>query len=156
MNIFKKLKTFYKSKDAHFLYIDSENFKRYRLIIWLIIKLNKNYRWCEIYREQYKNHHKIVVFALRWYGKNVKRRTNGYAKEKVLSGEAKNCIYCDTLLTEDNATAEHVIPISQGGSNSKINLLVCCKKCNNDRGDDDFVEYLSSKKPHLKGQKIYL
>jgi 5-methylcytosine-specific restriction endonuclease McrA len=96
------------------------------------------------------------VFALKWYGKNVKRRTNGFAKERVLTGEAKTCIYCDVKLTEKNATAEHVVPISQGGSNSKINLLVCYKQCNNDRGDDDFNEYLISKKPYLKGLKIYL
>lgn len=156
MNILKKLKNIKDSKDAHFLYIDNETFKRYRLIIWLMIYFNKNYKWCEIYRHTYKNHKNIVVFALRWYGKNVKRRTNGYAKEKVELGEAEHCIYCKERLTKENATAEHIIPVASGGNNAQVNLVVCCKSCNNQRSDQDFYEYIYSVRPELKGRRFFI
>lgn len=156
MSIWKKLINFSKSKEAHFLYLDLKTFKRYRFLIWLVINFNKNYKWCEIYRKKYKNHTEIVVFALRWYGKNVKRRTNGFAKERVLTGEAIKCIYCDGRLTKENATAEHILPVASGGNNCQVNLIVCCLACNNERGDANFYEYLYSKKPQLKGMKLFI
>lgn len=156
MNIFKKLKTIKDSKDAHFLYIDNKTFKKYKFVIWLIVYFNKNYKWCEIYRHSYKNHINIVVFALRWHGKNVKRRTNGYAKEKVELGEVKYCIYCKSKLTRENATAEHIVPVAAGGNNAQVNLVVCCKSCNNQRGDSNFYEYMYSVRPELKGRRFFI
>ncbi len=152
----KKLRYYLKSKEAHFLYIDSKSFNKLKFLIFICIFFNKNYKWCQIRRHAYKNHKNIVVFALRWYGKNVKRRTNGYAKEMVSNGEAKICIYCGTKLNKDNATAEHIIPLSNGGNNTQVNLITCCKFCNNERGDTDFSEYLFSKRPYLKGKKFFI
>jgi hypothetical protein len=57
-----------------------------------------------------------------------------------------------TKLDKENATADHIIPISDGGNNCQVNLVVCCKDCNNERGNMDFNTYVSIKKKNIKGK----
>lgn len=146
-NIWKKLKEFRKTKHKHFLFVNWDEYKKYGLLIRIAIRLNPNYLSCKIYRKQYKNYENIVVVGLKWYGKNVKRRTNGYAKEQLESVDT--CLFCHSKLNEVNVTADHIIPISQGGSNSKVNLVACCDNCNGERGDSDFYEYFFFKRKDL-------
>ena len=40
------------------------------------------------------------------------------------------CFYCDARLDLEEATIDHVIPQSKGGSNNIDNLVVCCKYAN--------------------------
>ena len=61
-----------------------------------------------------------------------------------------SCVYCDVVLNESNATADHIIPISDGGNNCQVNLVVCCKNCNNQRGNLDFREFMRLKKRNYK------
>lgn len=150
MSIRKILKEIRKAKDPHFLFITKKKYFRYKLFIKLYIYLNKNYLGVEIFRKDYLHHGDIVVIALRYYGKNVKRRTNGYAKDFLKKNPGTKCIYSGILLTNENATADHIIPISKGGNNTKVNLIVCSKECNGERGDQDFYDYLKSKNDKFK------
>lgn len=52
------------------------------------------------------------------------------------------CCYCETPLTKDNFTKEHIIPISRGGTNRAGNLLPCCKDCNYERGNYMLQTYI--------------
>lgn len=157
MNIFKTLKFLYKSKDEHFLYVSSQLWKKWGWIIRLSIILNPNYKSCKIYRKKWKFLTNIVVVGLKWNGRNVKRRTSGFAKEFLQSNRNAKCIYCGIKLTEDNSTTDHIIPISSGGNNCQVNLIVCCFDCNNERGNLHFNEYLKIKNPKFKGLKrIYI
>lgn len=46
------------------------------------------------------------------------------------------CVYCDRELTTRNATLDHVVPISRGGSKTdRGNMVACCAACNNEKGD---------------------
>ena len=151
MRLIKILKFIYKSEHSHFLSVDKETYYRWYWLIKLVVSLNKNYKSCEIFRKKYKLMEEFVVIGLKYNGKNVKRRTSGFAKEFLDENEGANCIYCDIELDKENATADHIIPISDGGNNCQVNLVVCCKGCNNQRGNLDFKEFIRLKKiPYKK------
>lgn len=145
MNILQVLSFIKNSDHQHFLSVDKEIYKRWKWIIILAIKLNRNYKSVEIFRRRFKFLEDFVVIGLKYNGKNVKRRTAGFAKEFINNNKDASCIYCDTKLDYENATADHIIPISKGGNNTQINLVVCCKLCNNERGNLDFKKYMSKK-----------
>jgi 5-methylcytosine-specific restriction endonuclease McrA len=51
------------------------------------------------------------------------------------------CVYCGVQvvpgapITQSNAaTLEHIVPVTDGGSNSYTNLVTCCAYCNDSRG----------------------
>jgi len=145
MNIFQVLKFLLTSEHSHFVSVDKKTYKRWKpLIKWAVI-FNKNYKPVEIYRRKFKVLEDFVVVGLKWNGKNVRRRTSGFAKEFIEQNKDARCLYCDEKLTSENATADHIVPISEGGNNCQVNLVVCCKGCNNERGNLEFKYYLSKK-----------
>jgi 5-methylcytosine-specific restriction endonuclease McrA len=148
MNIIKVLKFLYKAKDPHFLSVSQKHWQRWSTLIKIAIFFNKNYKSCIIYRRKYKYLNNIVVVGLKWSGKNVKRRTSGFAKEFLQSNQDAKCIYCSTSLTNENATTDHIIPIANGGNNAQVNLVVVCFDCNNERGSLDFYDYMKIKNPN--------
>lgn len=154
MNIIKKLRFLYKAQDPHFLSVSREQWHRWGLLIKIVLLFNKNYKSCTIFRRKYKFLNNIVVVGLKWSGKNVKRRTAGFAKEFLLTNKNAKCIYCECKLTIENATTDHIIPISKGGNNCQVNLMVCCFDCNNERGDLEFKDYLRIKNTKYKGIRI--
>lgn len=145
MSIIKVLKFILSSKHSHFISVDKNVYKKWKHLIILTVKLNKNYKSVEIFRKKFKVLEDFVVVGLKYNGKNVKRRTSGFAKEFIEQNKDAKCLYCETKLTTENATADHIIPISDGGNNTQVNLVVCCKDCNNERGNLDFKYYLSLK-----------
>jgi 5-methylcytosine-specific restriction endonuclease McrA len=153
MNIIKVIKFIRKSKDHHFISVDKEIWNRWSLIIKFFVSTNKNYVPCVIYRKQYKFLKDIVVVGLKWNGKNVKRRTSGFAKGFLKENKNARCIYCEKKLNDTNATTDHIIPISKGGNNTQVNLIVTCFDCNNERGSMKFTEYLRIKNIKYKNTK---
>lgn len=59
-----------------------------------------------------------------------------FARRKVIP-----CVFCHCKLTFDEATVEHIIPISKGGTNHKENLTISCQTCNNNRRSVPFDEW---------------
>jgi 5-methylcytosine-specific restriction endonuclease McrA len=145
MKLIKILSFIYKAKHPHFLSVDKSTYFRWKWLIILAVSMNKNYKSCQILRKKYKFLEDFVVIGLKYNGKNVKRRTSGFAKEFLVKNKETYCIYCDNILTDENATADHIIPISKGGNNTQVNLIVCCKDCNNERGNLEFDRYLTLK-----------
>jgi 5-methylcytosine-specific restriction endonuclease McrA len=154
MEILKIIKYIINAKHQHFISVTKEDWKRWSLLIRFFVWRNPHYKSCVIYRKKYKHLKNFVVIGLKWNGKNVKRRTTGFAKEFINNHRNSTCIYCETKLNSENATTDHIIPISEGGNNSQINLMVCCFDCNNERGNTEFVEYLRQKNPKYKVTKI--
>lgn len=153
MNIIEVIKFIRKSKDQHFISVDRKIWNRWSLLIRLAVWSNRNYVPCVIYRKKYKFLENIVVVGLKWNGKNVKRRTSGFAKEFLKDNRNAKCIYCGRKLHPDSATTDHIIPISEGGNNTQVNLVVVCFDCNNERGNMKFVDYLKMKNPKFKNIK---
>lgn len=44
------------------------------------------------------------------------------------------CFYCGKKISPRNKTIDHIMPIKNGGSNCADNLVICCRKCNNNKG----------------------
>lgn len=81
-----------------------------------------------------------------------KRKTN-----TLIARDGNHCWYC---LREFNAdlpsTLDHVIPLSQGGTNENENLVLACFTCNQIKGDDP-SEYPRGCLEYLYGnQMVYL
>jgi 5-methylcytosine-specific restriction endonuclease McrA len=148
--LIKLLKFIHNAKEHHFISVDSKLYFKWKLFIKIAIKFNKNYKSCEIFRKKYKNMENFVVIGLKYNGKNVKRRANGFAKEFLNNNKNIKCIYCGTELNSDNATADHIIPISDGGNNCQVNLVVCCRDCNRERGNINFQDFLNIKNKNYK------
>lgn len=52
------------------------------------------------------------------------------------------CLYCGLKIScQDVFTYEHLIPVSKGGNNSKLNKKPCCKYCNVWRGNKDLEQW---------------
>lgn len=153
MRLIRILKFIYKAEHPHFLSVDKSTYVRWKWIIRMVLNMNKNYRHCEILRKKYKMLENFVVIGLKRGENPIKRRTCGYAKEFITIHSEAKCLYCDSKLTVSNATADHIIPISNGGNNAQINIIVCCKSCNSERGNLPFKEYLDMKNPKYKKVK---
>jgi 5-methylcytosine-specific restriction endonuclease McrA len=154
LGLIKQLRDILTEKNAYFLSVDKETWDRYKYLLILAVKMNKNYRPCVIYRKKYKGLTNFVVIGLKWNGKNVRRRTTGFAKEYIRNHPGCGCIYCGIPLTEQNATADHIIPVSKGGNNAQVNLVATCFECNNERGDMPFRKYMKVKESKYRGEKF--
>ena len=153
MNELKQLLYILTSKHEHFLFVDYSFYKRWKYVIKLLMIINSDYKSCEIFRRKYKIYKDIVIIGLKWSGKKVKRRTTGFAKEFLEGAKNPKCIYCNCKLNTTNATTDHIIPISKGGNNTQVNLMVCCIKCNGERGDMEFYKYIRNKNLKYKNIK---
>lgn len=74
---------------------------------------------------------------IRWRFRSVKKRAkrfgvidtldfNEYAD--VFSGDT--CVYCGTELDDSNRSVDHVYPMSAGFANGYLNIVPCCRTCN--------------------------
>jgi RRXRR protein/HNH endonuclease len=61
----------------------------------------------------------------------------GYTvKEYLLEKHSRKCVYCGGVSGDNILEVEHIVPRSQGGTNSIKNLTLSCKCCNQHKGAD--------------------
>lgn len=63
-----------------------------------------------------------------------------------VKGDVLVCPYCLKVIPPKEISIDHKIPLSRGGKTVKENLVVCCKKCNQEKGSLTVEEYLEWKK----------
>ncbi|MGV8970557.1 MAG: HNH endonuclease [Microbacteriaceae bacterium] len=71
------------------------------------------------------------VIILRRYVRIPNGRNVPVSRRGVLRRDASRCGYC----AAPASTIDHVIPRSRGGKDTWENLVACCLKCNNLKGD---------------------
>jgi 5-methylcytosine-specific restriction endonuclease McrA len=82
----------------------------------------------------------ISVPSIIRYTKGIfKSRIFGYAKynkQSVFARDNGTCQYCGKVLSYNEFTRDHVIPVAQGGKTTWDNIVVSCKRCNNLKGNN--------------------
>jgi 5-methylcytosine-specific restriction endonuclease McrA len=71
------------------------------------------------------------VILLNRYVRIPYRRQFPVTRRGVLRRDSHSCAYCGKAA----ATVDHVLPRSRGGADSWENLVACCLRCNNVKGD---------------------
>lgn len=68
---------------------------------------------------------------------------NYEVKEYLLEKWQRKCAYCG--IQNVPLEIEHIVPKSKFGSNSVNNLTISCRKCNQQKGNQDLKDFLSGK-----------
>lgn len=94
-----------------------------------------------------------VVIRLRYYA-NVPQRGATWSRRAVLRRDAFTCAYCGAqagdmrrgrVLTQQDFTLDHILPVSRGGKNSWSNTVCACFECNQRKAD---------RLPHEAGMRL--
>jgi len=75
-----------------------------------------------------------------WNGSNWIRKDKRLA---IYLRDQFRCIYCNRNLANVPArdrTLDHVVPVASGGDNEPTNLVTCCTRCNERKGDKSLWE----------------
>ena len=57
------------------------------------------------------------------------------SRNNILWRDKNQCQYCGVVESPKEMTIDHVVPRSRGGENTWTNLVTCCKKCNQKKGN---------------------
>jgi 5-methylcytosine-specific restriction endonuclease McrA len=57
------------------------------------------------------------------------------SRKNILLRDHNTCQYCGHVFPPLELTLDHVTPRSRGGDSSWDNLVACCRRCNNRKGD---------------------
>lgn len=57
------------------------------------------------------------------------------------------CAHCNRPLPRHEATIDHIVPRSEGGTRALVNVAVACASCNNRRRSRDFWEFRDEMEP---------
>lgn len=73
----------------------------------------------------------------RYLAKLKANKIGSYSREVIFKRDNYKCVYCGDGATE----IDHKTPISRGGSDSKRNVVACCKSCNKEKHTKTVKEY---------------
>lgn len=73
--------------------------------------------------------------------KSRELKKTSWWKQKLSDGA---CYYCGQKFSKEELTMDHKVPLARGGVSSRNNIVVACKKCNNEKTYKTSVELLLS------------
>lgn len=102
--------------------------------------LNKERAMTGMRRRRKEHPEKAAVLSMHCRARKVNAPGSHTAKERkqVMAMFGGRCAYCSSQAT----TADHMTPLSRGGSNDAANLAPACRPCNSKKGTMTFEEYL--------------
>jgi len=65
--------------------------------------------------------------------------------ETLIADSPMLCVYCSDPMLTVAWQIDHVISMSQGGSNTLENIVICCRSCNIRKGAGSVLEFLTKK-----------
>lgn len=85
-------------------------------------------RW--IFMDNLVEFHRDEAHIARERAKARELRKTPYFREQFRKGI---CHYCREKFPEDELTLDHIVPVVRGGRSTRGNLVVCCRKCNQEK-----------------------
>ena len=67
--------------------------------------------------------------------RHIPHQTRALSRKNVLMRDRYTCQFCGRPFPAGELTLDHVIPRSRGGHTDWDNLVACCHRCNNLKGD---------------------
>jgi len=67
--------------------------------------------------------------------RHIPQQTRALSRKNILLRDRNTCQFCRRMLPASELTLDHVVPRSRGGRSSWENLVACCYRCNNSKGD---------------------
>lgn len=101
-------------------------------------ELDTEFRAREIIKTQGRKAKRAALIAAQSDG------TVNYKTLGALFAGSKDCCYCGAPLTARQKTADHIVPLTQGGLHSMKNLAICCISCNSSKRDRTPEQWLTS------------
>jgi len=120
----------------------------------------KALRYCEDHRAELSK--RRAIYNQTQKGKSIKRAGNirrrsphgaGRIRPKVvrsvIGSSDGQCPYCGKSFTDGHI--DHIIPLSRGGTNERVNLIYCCATCNMLKSDKSLEEFMLELNYSLRG-----
>ncbi|MDD0852799.1 HNH endonuclease [Halobacteriovorax sp. GB3] len=92
--------------------------------------------------DEYEEHHIQTVSSsyprpkiLRLFSRHQTSRSVKFSRQNVFLRDNYTCQYCFKPFPHQQLTFDHVIPQSKGGPTSWQNIVTCCQRCNNKKGN---------------------
>ena len=80
-----------------------------------------------------------VPSIVRFVGNVIKKfrynRVIKFSRENVFIRDEGKCQYCNVELNLSNFTLDHIVPSSEGGKKVWNNIVACCRRCNQKKGN---------------------
>lgn len=64
-------------------------------------------------------------------------------KKELITENGKKCGYCFRLQNKKDLTLDHIQPLCKGGTDTKDNMILACKECNEVKGSMDIDEWIN-------------
>jgi len=98
------------------------------------------------------------IIALKGAAGKRRNRPPSLSNRELFRRDRHMCGYCGGIFTDTNLTRDHIIPRSKGGKDTWMNVVACCKRCNQKKDDQLlhearmqllYVPYVPTRAEHL-------
>jgi 5-methylcytosine-specific restriction endonuclease McrA len=67
--------------------------------------------------------------------RHIPQQSRALSRKNILLRDRNTCQFCGSVFPSSELTLDHVLPRSRGGRSCWENLVTCCYRCNNTKGD---------------------
>lgn len=79
----------------------------------------------------------VIVFK---NGKRAKINCARFSRKNVWVRDEGKCQYCGVQVSAEKYTLDHIVPKARGGQTNWLNVVTCCQKCNQRKGDKSLTQ----------------
>lgn len=94
---------------------------------------------------------KKIALKMRYRARKVNAKHEPYSPKEMYERDFHMCMYC----FDKANTLDHVVPLSNGGSDMADNIVAACKSCNSSKGSKTLVEwFLFNKREFARSERV--